>query len=255
MKSFISFLVAALIAGVVFAQSTGVNGGGPNGGGGGGASPGGATNAVQYNAGGGNLGGVSLVADQTLFGSATTPLATALVNCGDATHALAYSTSTHTYSCQAISAGGGGATVTGVIKAASTSRSSTTTFATDPDLTFGSQVAGNYSIDCYLFITASSGTTPGSKFTFIMGSLSTQSQMTGYWAAQNESPPTNNTNSFAAGVNAGSVPSALDTASVRLQASFIQTTTGTIALQWAQNLSSAANLTVLPGSSCQLTKF
>jgi len=256
MKKIISFLVAALIAGVVLAQSTGVNGGGPNGGGGGGATPGGATNAVQYNAGGGNLGGVSLTADQSLFGSAATPIATALVNCGDATHALAYSTSTHTYSCQAITAGGGGASVSSTIKASSTNRSSTTTYASDPDLTFGSQTAGNYLIDCYLIITAGSGTTPGMKVTFTTGAISTNSQITGYWAAQNETAsPINNVNSLAAGVNSGSVPSALDVASVRVQSSFIQTGTGTIALQWAQNVSSSANLTVVSGSSCTLTKF
>ena len=71
-----------------------------------GASPGGSTNAAQYNAGSGTLGGVSLGADQALFGTASTPQATSVPNCGSSTQALAYSTGTHTFSCQTISAGG-----------------------------------------------------------------------------------------------------------------------------------------------------
>jgi hypothetical protein len=41
-------------------------------------------------------------------GSTAVPTAVAVNNCGDASHALSYSTSTHTWGCQAISSGGGG---------------------------------------------------------------------------------------------------------------------------------------------------
>lgn len=76
--------------------------------GGGGSSPGGSTNSAQYNAGGGSFGGILLGADQALMGTATIPQATSIPNCGSTTQALAYSTTTHTYSCQTISGGGGG---------------------------------------------------------------------------------------------------------------------------------------------------
>ncbi len=52
--------------------------------------------------------------DTVLMGtSAADPSFVSVTNCGDATHALAYSTTTHAFSCQAISAGGSG-TVTSI---------------------------------------------------------------------------------------------------------------------------------------------
>lgn len=80
----------------------------------------GGTGAVTLTANGVLLGNgtsavsaVTLAADNVLRGvSASAPTATALVNCGSSTQALAYSTSTHSFSCQTISAGTG--TVTSV---------------------------------------------------------------------------------------------------------------------------------------------
>lgn len=254
MKKLIAFLVAAIITGAVLAQSTGVNGGGPNGGGGG-ASPGGATNAVQYNAGGGNLGGVSLAADQALMGAAGTPLATALINCGDATHALAYSTSTHTYSCQAITAGGGGGTL--IVKAVSTSRNNTTTVTLDPELQFAASAA-THTISCYLVISAT--TTPGG-FRVTLSSTGTLAGNS-WWNVMAKADPggagpgpgplpaTNNWN-----VNSGDAasPGTNDTASWIVQGSATTTTSGTIGVSWAQATSTGQNTTLNPGSYCNFT--
>jgi hypothetical protein len=51
---------------------------------------------------------VAAMAADTLLqgqGASADPASVALLNCGDATHALAYSTSTHTFSCQTITTG------------------------------------------------------------------------------------------------------------------------------------------------------
>ena len=64
---------------------------------------------------------VLLTIDNVLAGTAGDPSLLALVNCGDSTHALAYSTSSHTFYCQSISGSGGTVTaVTGVPPIAST---------------------------------------------------------------------------------------------------------------------------------------
>lgn len=65
------------------------------------------THGILLGEGTGNVvATAALAADNLLLGQGVTsdPAAVALVNCGDATHALAYSTSTHTFSCQTISA-------------------------------------------------------------------------------------------------------------------------------------------------------
>jgi len=103
MKKLLTFLLS-LVATVALAQSSGINGGGPNGGGG--ASPGGSTNSVQYNTGG-SLGGVLLSSDQVLQGTAGAPQAASVPNCGSATQALSYSTTTHAFGCQTVSGSSG----------------------------------------------------------------------------------------------------------------------------------------------------
>lgn len=60
------------------------------------------------------LASVAAMSADTLLqgqGASADPAAVSLTNCGDSTHALAYSTSTHTFSCQAISAGSSGPTL------------------------------------------------------------------------------------------------------------------------------------------------
>lgn len=55
-----------------------------------------------------NVAAVAAMALDTLLqgkGASADPAAVSLVNCGDGTHALAYSTTTHTFSCQALSTG------------------------------------------------------------------------------------------------------------------------------------------------------
>lgn len=55
--------------------------------------------------------------DNTIVGSGTAWVATAVPNCGDATHALAYSTSTNAFSCQVVTGSGGVAQTTGTFNA------------------------------------------------------------------------------------------------------------------------------------------
>lgn len=65
--------------------------------------PGGAVNSSQFN-NGGVFGGVTLGTDQLLQGSAGAPQAVSVGNCGSSTQALSYSTATHLFGCQTISA-------------------------------------------------------------------------------------------------------------------------------------------------------
>jgi hypothetical protein len=71
------------------------------------ASAGGAANSVQYN-NAGAFGGIALGVDQLLQGTIAAPQAVSVPNCGSSTQALAYSTTTHLFSCQTVSGGGGG---------------------------------------------------------------------------------------------------------------------------------------------------
>lgn len=66
-----------------------------------GGTPGGAANSAQYN-NAGAFGGISLAADTLLQGSATSPQAVSVPNCGSGTQALDYSTATHLFGCQTI---------------------------------------------------------------------------------------------------------------------------------------------------------
>lgn len=64
------------------------------------------THGVVVGEGTSGLSSVAVMAADTLLqgqGSSSDPAAVNLLNCGDSTHALAYSTSTHSFSCQAIS--------------------------------------------------------------------------------------------------------------------------------------------------------
>jgi hypothetical protein len=71
-------------------------------------------NSVLLGEGTSNVSSVALGADTVLRGTASAdPIAAAVNNCGDATHALSYNTTTHAFGCQAITSGGTG-TVTSV---------------------------------------------------------------------------------------------------------------------------------------------
>lgn len=214
------------------------------------------THGVLVGAATNSINSVAVMAADTVLqgqGASADPAAVAVNNCGDTSHALSYSTSTHTFGCQSITGSGGGPTT--VIKTAGTTRSSTTTYADDPDLIFSSQAAGNYVVECYLIITAGSGTTPGFKARFNTTDTQTnQSVMTGIWSSQNEASQLPNNNSWAAGVNNGNAPSALDTVSLQLTSGLVQSGTGTISLQWAQNSSQSTTVVVQGGSWCRLTK-
>lgn len=68
------------------------------------------THGLLLGEGTGNVSAVAaLAADNLVLGQGVgaDPLAVALTNCGDSTHALAYSTGTHTFSCQNVTGSGG----------------------------------------------------------------------------------------------------------------------------------------------------
>jgi hypothetical protein len=204
-----------------------------------------------------NVASVAAMAADTLLqgqGATADPAATTVGNCGDATHALSYSTSTHTFGCQAISAGSG-VSITQVYKTTTTSRSNTTTPTADPDLqaTVGT---GNHTIHCVLTIfgAVSSGgfrEQPAFSGTISGGAASWTYTVTRY--ALSTAPSTVNAMQAMSASLADPTPVANDTATVILNGSFISTTSGTVSLNWAQQTSAGGNTQLLAGSFCWFT--
>jgi hypothetical protein len=195
----------------------------------------------------------ALAADTLLQGQGITsdPAAVSLVNCGDSTHALAYSTSTHTFSCQTITAGGGGATVQRALKGADTTRTNTTTAAADPDLTF-TVASGAHTLECYLqIVVGATGNTPGFKAAFVAVN---PTPATPQYLAVGE----NNSASFVVHGNADTTAQQFTTAASTVSEATVNVgwtagSGGTVSVNWAQVTTSATATTLKAGSYCLLT--
>jgi hypothetical protein len=136
-------------------------------------------------------------------------------------------------------------------KPADTSRANTITRTADPDLQFASQAAGTYSLSCYLnwvdnaigaaYTLNTTGTLTLGIFTNFRSDL----------AGDVFSGVVNNVN----GATATSCGTASVPCSGIVNASIVQSTTGTISLNWAQGSSNATAVILKQGSWCQLTKI
>jgi hypothetical protein len=136
-------------------------------------------------------------------------------------------------------------------KPADTSRTNTITNTADPDLQFASQAAGTYSLTCYLSWVINA---IGANYTLNTTGTLTLGIYTNV-VADNAggafSPVVNNIN----GSNATTSATATAPQSSTLQASIVQSTTGTISFNWSQRTSSATAVVLKQGSWCQLTKI
>lgn len=195
----------------------------------------------------GGTGLTTATDDATMVGNGTLWQAKVLPNCGDATHALAYATAGNTFSCQAISAGGGGDTY--VAKAANLSRASTTTLTSDPDLVFTSLAAGSYSFDAVFYVTNAGGTASW-KYGFLAGSAPTNSIVT----CMAPGISAFGQNNWLTSPIAGNF--AIPAASIGVQCSgeFVIPSITTMTFQWAQQTSDPANTTLNAGSYMHVHK-
>jgi len=194
----------------------------------------------------------ALAADTLLQGQGITsdPAAVSVPNCGSSTQALAYSTSTHTFSCQTISAGGGGVTVQRALKASDTTRTNTTTAAADPDLTF-TVASGAHTLECYLMITVgATGNTPGFKAGFV----AINAGVTPQFLANGS----NNGAGYVVSGNADGTAQQFTTAGSTVSLATVSVgwtagSGGTASVNWAQVTSSGTATTLKAGSYCLLT--
>lgn len=205
-----------------------------------------------------NLGNVAAMAADTVLqgqGASADPAATAVPNCGSATSALAYSTSTHTYSCQTISPSG---IASVVAKNSDTSRASTTTVTDDPSLQFTSQVAGTYSVE---WVVAASG--PATTANLKIALNCTGSVTVAHWSM---SAMDSNGNQASVPDEGGcasasfvtSSPIATSGAQTGMNHGFglvVTSTTGTISIQWAQNTTNVGATVVKQGSWMRIQKI
>jgi hypothetical protein len=206
-----------------------------------------------------NVGNVAAMAADTLLqgqGTGADPAAVALINCGSSSQALAYSTSTHTFSCQTIS---GGASLTQVFKSANQTRTTTAPTA-DPDLIFTSVPAGNHALNCLIMWT-NAATTANLRYgiealgTIVVGIFNgiNANPANGLVSSGATTGPIQGTSSaWSQGVAA--IGSAGANASVIIRASVVTSTTGDIVFGWAEQSVDATNgTTVYQGSWCQLS--
>jgi hypothetical protein len=139
-----------------------------------------------------------------------------------------------------------------VAKPADTSRINTIVNAADPDLSFASQPAGTYALSCYLSWVINgigSNYTLNTSGTLTLGIVTNLSVDNAQGVVQGAT--TQNVNGGNMTTTAvGSAPQ-----SSMLTASFVQSTTGTISIQWSQRTSSATAVVLKQGSWCQLTKI
>lgn len=136
-------------------------------------------------------------------------------------------------------------------KAADTNRTNSASPTADPDLSFATQPAGTYQVSCYVsadvngvgvqYLVASTGTIAIGQFT----STVADTTPTVY------TPVTRNVNGATASIPA----TAAFPISAKVEATLVQTSTGTISFNWAQLTSNAAQVVVKRGSWCQLTKI
>lgn len=139
-----------------------------------------------------------------------------------------------------------------VHKTTSTSRNSTTTLADDPDLTYAIPVAGHYHVRAFLNHKSTSAT-PGAKFlmnytgtrSLVSGSIQ---QVAGGTAGYVGPDYTGTDIIFTYSPNSVAQENAWI-----YDFSFNATTTGTLSVQWAQQVSNATDSTLVIGSWMRIT--
>jgi len=203
-----------------------------------------------------NVTAVSAMAADTFLqgqGASADPAAGSLINCGDATHALAYSTTSHTFTCQSITGTGGSAQFSLAAKASDTSRASNTTLSDDPELQVTSLAAGTYSVEWMVIITGPAGNT-----NFKAGLDCTATVTSSFWATNIiDAAGNRGSNAGQNACPASQTQTVLTSGAYTIIQGFgtvVQSTTGTLAFQWAQASSSATAEVTKAGSWFRVSK-
>lgn len=133
------------------------------------------THGVLLGEGTGNVGSVAAMAADTLLqglGTGVDPAAVSVNNCGSATTALSYSTSTHTFGCQTISAGTGSVTsLTSGTAIALSPSTITTTGSISLDTTASPTITGTWTYNTAPVVAAGFLGTGGSSTGTIQGAV------------------------------------------------------------------------------------
>ena len=199
------------------------------------------------------INSVSVMAADTVLqgqGASADPAAVSVNNCGDSTHALSYSTSTHAFGCQAIS-GGAGTTLNQVTKASTTSRNSTVTPTLDPELQF-SVGSGIHTMTCLLQWQTFTGIQGARIQLSFSGTSSGFPAMTVFKYDSNGTPSPQSFQVFNLGASIvdTSFPNANDNAVWMVSATMQATSSGTLGIAWAQGNNTGNNLALNQGSWC-----
>lgn len=186
-------------------------------------------------------------------GSSSDPAAGSLPNCGDSSHALAYSTSSHQFTCQNVT-GTGTTQFTIAAKTGDTSRASTTTLTDDPELQVTSLVAGTYSVEWMVIITG-----PAGNVNFKAGLDCSATVTSAFWATNIiDAAGNRGSNAGQNACPASQTQTVLTSGAYTIIQGFgtvVQSTTGTIAIQWTQAASSGTAEVAKAGSWLRVSKI
>jgi hypothetical protein len=205
------------------------------------------TNAVLVGAASNSLASVALTADRALFGTATTPQATAVTDCTQSNQALTYSTTSHTFSCRQL------AII--VAKGGDTSRANTATPTADPDILVGSVVTGTWMLSCD-FIVSLPSTNGGWQSELTFSGTSTISNFRYLYVDQfTGAAPISDAQAFGALTSTAGHSGATSTVEVTYQGTFVVTAPGNVGLSWAQATTNANGTVLKTGSGCNIVKI
>lgn len=214
---------------------------------------------VLVGEGTGNVVATAAMAADTVLqgqGGSADPTAASVPNCGSSTQALNYSTSSHAFGCQTITASGVGTTV---VASSDVTATSLTTPAADSALTFSSVSTGSHLIECSVSWTTT-GTGMGLKAGLgTTGTVDSGGTMWQHIASDNGTTITpfivngqGMSNTASDGTISSSLPSSTSVLQVTWHASVTLTVSGNVSVYWSQNSSVATALTRRKGSWCTL---
>lgn len=140
-------------------------------------------------------------------------------------------------------------------KAATTTRTSTTTFTDDPDLIAALETTSYYGFEFYLYCNGGPG---GIKFRVNYSGTTT---LTGAQSSYTGSGFLNSTNSvygfkdISGGLDSINAAAGLSTDWIRIWGTIATTSTGNLSIVWAQNVSNGTGSTVIAGSYLSVFKL
>jgi hypothetical protein len=149
-------------------------------------------------------------------------------------------------------------TSTGVVqtisKAIATSRASTTTMASDPELSIALATGANYIVRGQLYVSVASDGTQGFKFQLVPSGGSATSNNSIKASGLMNGTATTQIQFLSTAITYGNVTNTGNYDIIEISAIIITAVAGTLALQWAQNTSNAVATTLNIGSYLSIIK-